>query len=51
MFQLLNRVSEPREMAMACLFLAVDATYTTGAELMCTAGTEIGYGVKGLSIV
>ncbi|XP_060586234.1 17-beta-hydroxysteroid dehydrogenase 14-like [Ruditapes philippinarum] len=50
-YTLLNRVSEPREMGMACLFLAVDATYTTGAELMCTAGSEIGYGVKGMSFV
>ncbi|XP_053381556.1 17-beta-hydroxysteroid dehydrogenase 14-like [Mercenaria mercenaria] len=42
----LNRIGQPREIAKACLFLAVDATFTTGKELMCTGGSEIGYGVK-----
>lgn len=42
----LGRFGEPREIGLACLFLATDATFTTGAELMCTGGCEIGYGVK-----
>ncbi|XP_053380286.1 17-beta-hydroxysteroid dehydrogenase 14-like [Mercenaria mercenaria] len=42
----LNRIGQPREIGKACLFLAVDATFTTGEELMCTGGCEVGYGVK-----
>ncbi|XP_053380157.1 17-beta-hydroxysteroid dehydrogenase 14-like [Mercenaria mercenaria] len=42
----LGRLAQPREIGKACLFLAVDATFTTGEELMCTGGAEIGYGVK-----
>lgn len=42
----LKRIADPREIALACLFLAADATFTTGEVLMCTAGNEIGYGVK-----
>ncbi|XP_060585977.1 17-beta-hydroxysteroid dehydrogenase 14-like [Ruditapes philippinarum] len=45
-FTQLGRLSLPREIGKACLFLAVDATFTTGEELMCTGGSEIGYGVK-----
>ncbi|XP_052788837.1 17-beta-hydroxysteroid dehydrogenase 14-like [Mya arenaria] len=41
-----DRLGEPREIGLACLYLAVDATFTTGFELNCTAGSEIGYGVK-----
>ncbi|XP_060593802.1 17-beta-hydroxysteroid dehydrogenase 14-like [Ruditapes philippinarum] len=37
----LNRVGQPREIGKACLFLAVDATFTTGEELMCTGGCEL----------
>ncbi|WAR31744.1 ZERSY-like protein [Mya arenaria] len=43
---LLRRLAEPKEIGLACLYLAVDATFTTGFELNCTAGSEIGYGVK-----
>ncbi|XP_052788392.1 17-beta-hydroxysteroid dehydrogenase 14-like isoform X1 [Mya arenaria] len=43
---LMNRIGDPREIGKACLFLAADATFTTGTELMCTGGGEIGYGVK-----
>ncbi|XP_060607319.1 17-beta-hydroxysteroid dehydrogenase 14-like [Ruditapes philippinarum] len=42
----LKRIADPREIGKACLFLAVDATFTTGEVLMCSAGNEIGYGVK-----
>jgi NAD(P)-dependent dehydrogenase (short-subunit alcohol dehydrogenase family) len=45
-FQLLRRIGQPREIGMAALFLAVDATFTTGEELMCTGGSDIGYGIK-----
>ncbi|XP_060607337.1 17-beta-hydroxysteroid dehydrogenase 14-like [Ruditapes philippinarum] len=42
----LKRIADPKEIGKACLFLAVDATFTTGEVLMCSAGNEIGYGVK-----
>lgn len=42
----IQRIGKPREIGLACLFLAVDATFTTGEELMCTGGSEIGYGNK-----
>ncbi|WAR04576.1 DHB14-like protein, partial [Mya arenaria] len=44
--RLIDRLCEPREIGLACLYLAVDATFTTGFELNCSAGAEIGYGVK-----
>lgn len=39
---LMNRLGTVREVAMACLYLAVDATYNTGSTLYCTGGYEIG---------
>jgi NAD(P)-dependent dehydrogenase (short-subunit alcohol dehydrogenase family) len=45
-FQILGRFADPREIGMACLFLAADATFTTGEDLSCTAGIERGYGIK-----
>jgi NAD(P)-dependent dehydrogenase (short-subunit alcohol dehydrogenase family) len=41
LLQPLNRVGQPREIGKACLFLAVDATFTTGEELMCAGGIEL----------
>ncbi|XP_060568198.1 17-beta-hydroxysteroid dehydrogenase 14-like [Ruditapes philippinarum] len=43
---ILGRFADPREIGMACLFLAADATFTTGEDLSCTAGIERGYGIK-----
>ncbi|XP_045196097.2 17-beta-hydroxysteroid dehydrogenase 14-like [Mercenaria mercenaria] len=43
----MNRFARPREIGLTCLYLAVDATFTTGEEIMCTGGAEVGYGVKG----
>lgn len=43
---ILDRFGEPREIGQACLFLAVEATYTTGADISCTAGMDRGYGFK-----
>ncbi|XP_045194076.2 17-beta-hydroxysteroid dehydrogenase 14-like [Mercenaria mercenaria] len=42
----LQKIAQPREIGLACLFLVVDATFTTGEQLMCTGGSEIGYGIK-----
>ncbi|XP_053380862.1 17-beta-hydroxysteroid dehydrogenase 14-like [Mercenaria mercenaria] len=47
----MQRTGQPREIGLACLFLAVDATFTTGEELMCTGGSEIGYGVKNTGLM
>lgn len=43
---LLKRIGQPREIGMAVLFLAVDATFSTGVDLLCSGGSEIGFGVK-----
>lgn len=42
----LRRVAEPRDIGQTCLFLAAEATFTTGEDLSCTAGAERGYGLK-----
>ncbi|KAL4218584.1 hypothetical protein ACF0H5_021174 [Mactra antiquata] len=47
----LDKIGEPREIGLAALYLAVDATFTTGFELHCSGGSEIGYGVKGHELV
>ncbi|WAR06555.1 hypothetical protein MAR_021924 [Mya arenaria] len=36
---LIDRLGEPREIGLAFLYLAVDATFTTGFELNCTYPT------------
>ena len=46
--QILHRMGSPEEMGKACLFLATDATFCTGAELMCTGGADIGIGIKNI---
>ncbi|XP_053375210.1 17-beta-hydroxysteroid dehydrogenase 14-like [Mercenaria mercenaria] len=42
----LRRVAEPRDIGQTCLFLAAEATFTTGADVSCSAGAELGYGLK-----
>ncbi|KAL4234779.1 hypothetical protein ACF0H5_006421 [Mactra antiquata] len=42
----LGRLAQPEEMARACLYLVVDATFSTGTDLICTGGSDIGYGIK-----
>ena len=42
----MNRLGTPDEIAMACLFLAADATYSTGVNLVTAGGCDIGYGLK-----
>ena len=46
--QALSRLGTTEEMGKACLFLATDATFCTGAELMCTGGADIGIGIKNI---
>jgi hypothetical protein len=36
----------PEEVGRLCLFLASDATFTTGVDHIISGGAEIGYGRK-----
>ncbi|XP_060110983.1 17-beta-hydroxysteroid dehydrogenase 14-like [Heteronotia binoei] len=45
-FQLLGRLGTPEEVALGILFLATDATFCTGLDLLITGGAEIGFGIK-----
>jgi NAD(P)-dependent dehydrogenase (short-subunit alcohol dehydrogenase family) len=44
--QPLGRMGTPREVARLCLFLAAEATFTTGADHLITGAAELGYGRK-----
>ncbi|XP_060110564.1 17-beta-hydroxysteroid dehydrogenase 14-like [Heteronotia binoei] len=44
--QLMGRMGTPEEVALAILFLAADATFCTGLNLLITGGAEIGFGIK-----
>ncbi|MFN0085987.1 MAG: SDR family oxidoreductase [Blastocatellia bacterium] len=44
--QVLGRMGTPEEVGRLCLFLAADATFTTGVDHLITGGAEIGYGAK-----
>lgn len=41
-----GRMGEPAEVARLCLYLAADATFTTGADHIVSGGAELGYGRK-----
>jgi NAD(P)-dependent dehydrogenase (short-subunit alcohol dehydrogenase family) len=42
-----GRSGTPEEVGQLCLFLASDAaSYITGAEIIISSGSELGYGVK-----
>ena len=43
------RMGTPEEVARLCLFLAFDATFTTGADHIISGGAELGYGRKTVS--
>ena len=42
----MGRLAEPLEVAKACLYLATDATYSTGQNIYVSGGTELDYGFK-----
>uniref|UniRef100_A0A8D2LJ07 Hydroxysteroid 17-beta dehydrogenase 14 n=2 Tax=Varanus komodoensis TaxID=61221 RepID=A0A8D2LJ07_VARKO len=44
--QLLGRMGTPAECAAAALYLAGDATFCTGTDLVLSAGAELGYAQK-----
>jgi NAD(P)-dependent dehydrogenase (short-subunit alcohol dehydrogenase family) len=44
--QLLGRMGTPEEAAKLCLFLAAEATFTTGVDHLLTGGAELSYGRK-----
>jgi NAD(P)-dependent dehydrogenase (short-subunit alcohol dehydrogenase family) len=41
-----GRLGTPREVGLLCLYLAAEATFTTGADHVISGGAEIGYGKK-----
>ena len=45
-FQFIGRTGDPREIGKACLFLATDATYSTGLNLLISGGCELDFGLK-----
>ena len=44
--QLLRRMGTPEEVARLCLFIAAEATFTTGVDHIISGGAELGYGRK-----
>jgi NAD(P)-dependent dehydrogenase (short-subunit alcohol dehydrogenase family) len=44
--QVMGRMGTPEEVGRLCLFLAADATFTTGVDHIISGGAEIGYGRK-----
>ena len=44
--QLLGRMGTPEEAGRLCLFIAAEATFTTGVDHLLTGGAELGYGRK-----
>lgn len=44
--QLLGRMGLPEEVGKLCLFIAAEATFTTGVDHVISGGAELGYGRK-----
>ena len=44
--QLLGRMGTIEEAGLLCLYLAAEATFTTGADHVLSGGAELGYGRK-----
>ncbi|XP_034045953.1 17-beta-hydroxysteroid dehydrogenase 14 [Thalassophryne amazonica] len=44
--QLMGRMGTEEECGLAVLYLAADATFCTGIDLLLTGGAELGYGIK-----
>lgn len=46
LLQLLGRMGTEEESGKAAVFLAADATFCTGIDLLLSGGAELNYGVK-----
>jgi NAD(P)-dependent dehydrogenase (short-subunit alcohol dehydrogenase family) len=44
--QVLGRMGSSEEVGRLCLFIAADATFTTGVDHIISGGAELGYGLK-----
>jgi NAD(P)-dependent dehydrogenase (short-subunit alcohol dehydrogenase family) len=44
--QVMGRMGTPEEVGRLCLFLAAEATFTTGVDHIISGGAELGYGPK-----
>ena len=44
--QLMGRMGTPEEVGKLCLFIAAEATFTTGVDHIISGGAELGYGRK-----
>ena len=44
--QLMGRMGRPEEVGRLCLFIAAEATFTTGVDHVISGGAELGYGNK-----
>ena len=44
--QAIGRLGAPGEVAAACLYLAFEASFSTGLDLLVSGGCELGYGYK-----
>ena len=42
----MGRLCQPEEVARTCLYLATDATYSTGQNVHVSGGCELDYGFK-----
>jgi NAD(P)-dependent dehydrogenase (short-subunit alcohol dehydrogenase family) len=47
--QVMGRMGTPEEVGRLCLFIAADATFTTGVDHAVSGGAELGYGRKSLA--
>ncbi|HEX6625285.1 MAG TPA: SDR family oxidoreductase [Pyrinomonadaceae bacterium] len=47
--QLMGRMGGPEEVGRLCLFIAAEATFTTGVDHVISGGAELGYGRKSRS--
>ena len=48
--QLVGRLGHAEEVARLCLFIAAEATFTTGVDHVISGGAELGYGRKSFSV-
>lgn len=47
---LLGRQGTPEEVGLTCLYLATDATFCTGIDILITGGTSLNYGIKNMRL-